>query len=130
MHSVIALITSNSCIARKLARHFGDEASIPASSGCQNCTFCLTKTPVTFLCGNKKLKKERIDEGKIRAVLAATKARDDARFLARVAFGMQSPRVGREGLGKSGVFGSCGGCDFEVSTSVLGGDEFYGLLEL
>ena len=113
MHSVISLITSKSCLSRSLAAHFGDEDSIPAS-GCQNCTFCLTKTPVVFLGATKKLKKEKIDEGKIKAVLAATTARDDARFLARIAFGIQSPRVGIERLGKNKVFGSCGGCDFEV----------------
>ena len=68
------------------------------------------------------MKKEKIDEGKIKAVLAATSARDDARFLARIAFGITSPRVGIERLGKSGVFRSCKGCDFEVSTYILGDD--------
>ena len=117
MHSVIALITSKSCLSRSLAAHFGDEDSIPATpGGCANCTFCITQTPVTFLVGNKNtLKKEKIDEKKIKAVLAATKVRDDARFLARVAFGITSPRVGTEKLGRSSVFGSCSGCDFEVS---------------
>ena len=116
MHAVIALITSKNCLARELARHFGDEASLPPS-GCGNCTFCSTKTAVIFLGAKKKLKKEPINEGKIKAVLAATGVRDDARFLARVAFGMMSPRVGSERLGKSGVFGSMSGCDFEVSFS-------------
>lgn len=118
MHSVISLITSKSCLSRELARHFGDEDSIPATpAGCGNCTFCITKTPIIFFNGknNKKLKKEPITETKIKAVLAATSARDDARFLARIAFGMSSPRVTIEKLGKSKVFGSCSGCDFEVS---------------
>ena len=114
MHAVIDLITSKSCLARELARHFGDEGSIPAS-GCGNCTFCSTKTPVIFIGGKKKLKKQPINEGKIRAILSATKVRDDARFLARVAFGISSPRVTIEKLGKHEVFGSMSECDFEVS---------------
>ena len=124
MHAVITLITSPRCLARELARHFGDEDSIPPPpAGCGNCTFCLTKTPVVFLLdenNNNSLKKEKINEAKIKAVLAATKIRDDARFLARVAFGIMSPRVGSERLGKSGVFGCCGGCDFEVSCMFSG----------
>lgn len=60
-----------------------------------------------------KFKKEKVDQGKIKAVLAATSVRDDARFLARVAFGISSPRVGIERLGKHKVFGSMSGCDFE-----------------
>ena len=48
-------------------------------------------------------------------MLAATSARDDARFLARIVFGITSPRVKIERLGKHRVFGSCSGCDFEVS---------------
>ena len=116
MHAVIDLITSKSCLARELARHFGDEGSIHAS-GCGNCSFCTTKTPVIFIGGKKKLKKAPINEGKIRAILSATKVRDDARFLARVAFGISSPRVGIEKLGKHKVFGSMSECDFEVSVT-------------
>ena len=114
MHAVIDLITSKSCLARELARHFGDEGSIPAS-GCENCSFCTTKSPVIFIGGKKKLKKAPINEGKIKAILSATKVRDDARFLARVAFGISSPRVGIERLGKHKVFGSMSECEFEVS---------------
>ena len=116
MHAVIDLITSKSCLARELARHFGDEGSIPPS-GCGNCSFCTTKTPVIFIGGKKKLKKMPINEGRIKAILSATKVRDDARFLARVAFGISSPRVGIEKLGKHKVFGSMSECDFEVSVS-------------
>ncbi len=116
IHAVIDLITSKSCLARELARHFGDEGSIPAS-GCGNCSFCITKTPVIFIGGKKKLKKEPINEGKIRAILSATDVRDDARFLARVAFGIPSPRVTIEKLGRHKVFGSMSECNFEVSMS-------------
>ena len=115
IHAVIDLITSKGCLARELARHFGDEGSIP-ENGCGNCSFCITKTPVKLIGGDKRQQKEPINEAKIKAILSATKVRDDARFLARVAFGMSSPRVTIEKLGKHAVFGSMDKCDFEVST--------------
>lgn len=49
-------------------------------------------------------------------MLTAIGARDDARFLAFVAFGVESPRVVREGLNRPGtVFGSMAQHDFDVS---------------
>ena len=114
IHAVIDLITSQSCLARELARHFGDEDSIP-ETGCGNCSFCVTKTPIKYLDGGKKQQKEPVDEEKIKAILSATKIRDDARFLARVAFGISSPRVTSEKLSKHAVFGSMEKSDFEVS---------------
>ncbi len=113
VHAVIDLITSNGCLARELARHFGDEESLP-TNGCGNCSYCLTKTPTMFLEGDKKRQTDPIDEDKIKAILSATKIRDDARFLARVAFGISSPRVTTEKLGKHAVFGSMDNCDFQV----------------
>ena len=41
----------------------------------------------------------------IQSVLKATKIRDDARFLARVAFGITSPRITAEKLSKHEIFG-------------------------
>lgn len=113
VHAVIDLITSKGCLARELARHFGDEESLP-TNGCGNCSYCLTKTPTMFLEGDKKRETDPIDEDKIKAILSATKIRDDARFLARVAFGISSPRVTTEKLGKHAVFGSMDNCDFQV----------------
>lgn len=82
--------------------------------GCGHCNFCLTNAKVEFLQGKDLERKGRIDEGRIKKILAATKVRDDARFLARVAFGISSPRVTVEKLGKLDVFGSMDDCDFEV----------------
>ena len=62
----------------------------------------------------KTIQKELIHEGKIKAVLAATGVRDDARFLARVAFGIKNPRVATEDTRKSKVFRSMSSCDFEI----------------
>lgn len=115
VRQVIDLVTHPGCSSRELAKHFGDEDTVP-TDGCRRCNFCLSNTPVKFLQGRDNLsRKGRIDEKKIKAILAATDVRDDARFLARVAFGISSPRVTTERLGKHGVFGSMDECDFEVS---------------
>lgn len=45
-----------------------------------------------------------------------TKVRDDPRFLAKVGFGMSSPRVMIEKMGNHAVFGSMDVCSFEVCT--------------
>ena len=111
VQGVIDLITANSCMTRSLASHFGDERSIP-QAGCGHCTFCLTQTPLKFV--EKQQHKSQIDEEKVRAILSATTVRDDPRFLARVAFGISSPRVTVEKLGKHSVFGSMDDCNFEV----------------
>lgn len=112
---VIELVTTHGCLNRELARHFADDETVP-QQGCGHCNFCLTKTPVKFLQARNLSWKGRIDEGKIKAILAATTVRDDARFLARVAFGISSPRVTIEKLGRHAVFGSMDDCDFEVCT--------------
>lgn len=83
--------------------------------GCGHCNFCMSKKRVEFIQKRNVERKGRIDEGKVKAILAATTVRDDARFLARVAFGISSPRVTTEKLGKSAVFGCMDDCDFEVS---------------
>lgn len=113
VRGVIDLITSDGCLTRELARHFGDEDSI-AETGCANCSFCLTETPIKFIEGDKGRRTEPIDEAKMKAILSATAVRDDARFLARVALGISSPRVTAEKLGKNAVFGSLDSCDFQV----------------
>ncbi|KAK4690703.1 origin recognition complex subunit 4, partial [Lecanoromycetidae sp. Uapishka_2] len=97
VRGVIDLITTSGCLSRELARHFGDEDSIP-ESGCSNCSFCLTKTPIEFIDGDRGRRTDPIDDSKIQAILSATAVRDDARFLARVAFGISSPRVTSERL--------------------------------
>ena len=111
--NVIDLITARNCLSRGLAKHFGDDASIP-KKGCGHCSFCLTGSPVAFDRTKKRSRRGRISKKKIQVVLAATNVRDDPRFLARVAFGIYSPRVGVEKLGKHAVFGSMDECDFEV----------------
>ncbi|KAI4251804.1 MAG: hypothetical protein LQ352_004650 [Teloschistes flavicans] len=110
--NVVDLITARACLSRGLARHFGDEKTVP-TTGCGHCSFCITRKPVSFDREQNRSRFGRIDEKKFNAILAATKVRDDPRFLARVAFGISSPRVTMEKLGKLAVFGSMDDCDFE-----------------
>ncbi len=115
---VIDLITTHGCLCRELAKHFGDEESIP-TGGCGNCNFCFTNKAVNFSPGKHRGRNGRIDETRFNAVLSATKVRDDAHFLARVAFGISSPRVTIEKLGKHEVFGGMQDCDFEARAQCL-----------
>ena len=63
VQDVIDLVTSKSCLTRKLAGHFGDEVSIP-EAGCGHCSFCFTKEPIVFVRGDKQQRKGQIDENK------------------------------------------------------------------
>ncbi|KAL8948898.1 MAG: hypothetical protein Q9222_004956 [Ikaeria aurantiellina] len=112
VQQVIGFVTSRGCLTRELARHFHDQDSIPAK-GCRTCTFCMTNNAIKYYPTEAQQRKGQIDGEKIESVLSATKVRDDARFLARVAFGVSSPRVTAEKLAKHAVFGSMADCDFE-----------------
>ena len=114
LRSVIDFVTTKGCLARELAKHFGDEDSVP-NTGCTICNFCVTKKAVEYLPGDAKSEASNIDENKIQAILAATSIHDDARFLARVAYGITSPRITAEKLSKHHVFGCMAKCNFEVS---------------
>jgi hypothetical protein len=78
---------------------------------CGHCTWCETHTQVVL----SKTPPSRPDPVRIAAVLEACGAGDDPRFLARIAFGISSPRVTVMKLGKHQVFGSMDECDFMVS---------------
>jgi hypothetical protein len=85
---MLKLITSKACFSRSLAQHFGDDLP-DGRKECGHCTWCMTHEaviqqippPVPF---NKVA---------FNAVLKRILVRDDARFLARVAFGITSPRT-------------------------------------
>jgi len=117
VQDVIKLVTGRRCFALSLVSHFGDE--LPGGKAeCGHCTWCETHEAVQL----STPQEVPWDARKFQAVLAAVDARDDARFLARVAFGITSPRVsalklGREGSG--GVFGSMADHEFAVSTNYL-----------
>ncbi|KAH8204483.1 hypothetical protein TruAng_001399 [Truncatella angustata] len=108
--NVANLITGNGCFAFALANHFG--MGLPdKKTHCGHCTICMTKMPVVL----PKKPTPVIDHDGIQKVLDACSVRDDPRFLARVAFGIKSPRVGQLKLGNHAVFGSLVEQPFDVS---------------
>lgn len=106
---VMDLITGSKCFALALAEHFG--MGLPGGrSSCGHCTYCITGIPV-----KPPLQPQvRTTAASIEGVLKATTVRDDPRFLARVAFGIRSPRVAQLGLDKTHVFRSLAHHDFDV----------------
>lgn len=115
--AVIGLTTSEGCFAAGLAAHFGDEVT---GGVCGTCQYCISGRKVD-MGGMERPLRGRIEEGKVKVVLEATKGRDDPRFLAKIAFGIGSPRITKEGCGKHQAFGSMKDCDFNVSSLPLFG---------
>ncbi|KAK4196746.1 P-loop containing nucleoside triphosphate hydrolase protein [Triangularia verruculosa] len=106
---VMGLITGSKCFALSLAEHFG--MGLPeGKEKCGHCSFCLTGKPVE----PPRLKVTATTASSIQQVLKATDVRDDPRFLARVAYGIRSPRVTALKLDKSPVFRSLADHDFEA----------------
>lgn len=110
MQEVIDLVTGNSCFARSLAQHFGDDLP-QQKTECGHCTWCETHQRLQL----KTAPPVPWDRERFGKVLKAVEARDDARFLARVAFGITSPRVTQMKLSNDPVFGSMADHDFVVS---------------
>ncbi|PFH61734.1 hypothetical protein XA68_16455 [Ophiocordyceps unilateralis] len=107
IRQMVALITGARCFALALAEHFG--MKLPdGKAKCGHCTFCISGKPVVMSPAPPK----RLDRAGIDRVLDACDVRDDARFLARVAFGIKSPRVTQLKLDKSPVFRSLADHDF------------------
>ncbi|THZ63133.1 ATP-dependent DNA helicase [Aureobasidium pullulans] len=105
---VLNLVTGQACFALGLAQYFGME--LPDSrKSCGHCTFCAWGAPPTM---PAKLPPPLNVEG-IKKVLAVC-PHDDPRLLARVAFGIKSPRITQLKLDKSAVFESL--ADHEFST--------------
>ncbi|KAI1134234.1 ATP-dependent DNA helicase [Hypoxylon sp. FL0543] len=105
---VADLITADRCFALALAEHFG--MGLPGSmTRCGHCTHCLTGKRLVLA---PKLTPP-VDIDGIERILDACNVRDDPRFLARVAFGIKSPRVFQLKLQLDPVFGSLADHDFE-----------------
>ncbi|GAA5925627.1 hypothetical protein JCM1841_004791 [Sporobolomyces salmonicolor] len=107
LKGVADFVRSGSCYAHSLALYFGDETGVPKGE-CGHCSYCKTKKALSFKpSGNGEL-----PDVQIRTVLDVCGVRDDARFLARLAFGVHSPRVTALGLSRHDVFGICKDADF------------------
>jgi hypothetical protein len=97
-------------LAQSLASYFGDTDAVPGGL-CGICTYCQTAEAIVFDPQATTIP----DPNKIRAILTACPERDDPRLLARMAFGITSPRLT---VGKWSTshphFGSMGNVDFKV----------------
>lgn len=115
MREVIDLLTGSGCFARALAQHFGDDLPNQKAE-CGHCTWCETHQPVRLI----TTPSVPWDRERFAKVLKAVEVRDDARFLARVAFGISSPRVTAMKLSGNPVFGSMADHEFVVSAEPPG----------
>jgi hypothetical protein len=106
---VIDLVTAGYCLSRGLANYFGDD-SIGLDSECGHCSWCETHQRITV--------KPRVTAGEekisVTKILNVVPERDDPRFLARIAFGIKSPRITALKYDKKAVFASLQGYDFQV----------------
>ncbi|KAI0274720.1 ATP-dependent DNA helicase [Gloeopeniophorella convolvens] len=88
LRSVITFATNDDCLAQALASYFGDEDAVPTGM-CGRCTFCQTGTGIEFNPVTETTPNPRL----LQAILDACPERDDPRLLARMAFGITSPRL-------------------------------------
>jgi RecQ family ATP-dependent DNA helicase len=111
---MLGLITREACFSRSLTQHFGDDLP-DGKTECGHCTWCLTHKRIVV----QKAPPAQMNVSAFKAVLTTVAARDDARFLARVAFGISSPRVTTMKLSRNPVFGSMDDHGFMVSDQIL-----------
>ncbi|TAQ91468.1 hypothetical protein B7494_g163 [Chlorociboria aeruginascens] len=107
--AVLRLITNSDCYSKALAQHFGDDLQ-DGKKECGHCTWCLTHQAVI----RQDPPPVKFDRAAFQAIMEAIPDRDDPRFLARVAFGISSPRATAMKLSKSPIFASME--DHEFST--------------
>lgn len=105
--SLLELITNKRCFARAIASYFG-EASGGMSEECGHCTWCETHAQVVL----PNEPPQPPDPAKVKELLDKVTVRDDPRFLAKVAFGIKSPRITALKVLQTGVFESMNVCDF------------------
>jgi RecQ zinc-binding len=111
---MLKLITDKACFSRALAQHFGD--NLPdGKRECGHCTWCMTKTAVV----QQVPPPVKFNFPAFKAVLTQIPDRDDARFLARIAFGITSPRGTMMKLSKHPIFGSMADHSFTVCLQLM-----------
>ncbi|KAI5795623.1 P-loop containing nucleoside triphosphate hydrolase protein [Geopyxis carbonaria] len=126
VRAVVALLTRADCVANSLARYFGDSVD----DMCGNCSYCENGEALAFDAGSNWEAGDggdggdggggggtQVDAKMVQDVLDAVGKEnwDDARFLARVAYGIVSPRATalKKTLGP-GVWGKVFGCAKEA----------------
>jgi hypothetical protein len=111
---VIDLVTDESCLSRGLAKYFGDDSE-GLSPECGHCSWCEKHQPITIV-PRQPASEEKAAVGRI---LSAVPERDDPRFLARIAFGIKSPRITALKYDKKPFFAALWEHDFPVSKQSL-----------
>jgi hypothetical protein len=118
--ALINLLTDKKCFSFALASYFGETSGAMAEE-CGHCTWCETHEQVIL----PDEPPQRPDPMKIERILEKVTARDDPRFLAKIAFGINSPRITAEKIKSTGVFESMNVCDFlellEIFSAECGG---------
>lgn len=120
--ALLKLITDQRCYARAIADYFGDAAD-SVEEECGHCTWCETHKQVVL----PNEPPQPPDPVKVQSLLEKVNIRDDPRLLAKVAFGIKSPRITALKLAQLGVFESMDVCDFkqllEVFTKACDGND-------
>ncbi|EOA83726.1 uncharacterized protein SETTUDRAFT_118507 [Exserohilum turcica Et28A] len=104
--AIVHLITAPRCFAKAMAEYFGEASNV--RDECGHCTWCETHSQVVL----PDEPPQPPDPLKVNRVLDAVHVRDDPRFLAKLAFGIKSPRMTVLKVFSSGVFESMNVCDF------------------
>ncbi|CAG8973955.1 hypothetical protein HYALB_00007484 [Hymenoscyphus albidus] len=105
--AVLYLVTDEKCFSRSLAQHFGDDLP-DGKEECGHCNWCEThqgvmpQIPLVV----------KFDGKRFGAILRQVPVRDDPRLLAKIAFGITSPRITALKLEKDPIFGSMDDHDF------------------
>jgi RecQ family ATP-dependent DNA helicase len=110
---VLQLVQSRACFSKSLAQHFGDDLP-DGRSECEHCTWCQTYKPVVL----EPRPEVRFDLKRFNRILNKVPDRDDPRFLAKLAFGIPSPRMVETKLRWSPLFGSMRDHEFIVCGSL------------
>jgi len=111
-YSMCDMLTDSKCFARALTEYFGMELP-DGRPRCGHCTYCFTGETVVL----PPKRTPPVNMAGILAILDVCDVRDDPRFLARIAFGIKSPRVTRLKLDRHQVFGSLEDHDFKVCST-------------
>jgi superfamily II DNA helicase RecQ len=104
--ALIKLITGKRCFSRAIADYFGETSDI--SEECGHCTWCETHEQVVL----PDEPPQSPDPKKVQKLLDEVPVRDDPRLLAKIAFGIKSPRITAMKVAQKGVFESMNVCDF------------------
>lgn len=112
--SLLKLITAKRCYSRAIADYFGG-SSDGVPNECGHCTYCETHEQVVL----PNEPPQPPDPVKLQKLLDKVTVRDDPRFLAKIAFGIRSPRVTALKIFQTGVFESMNVCDFDALLKIF-----------